>query len=459
LKELQNAIENQSDAGSTRDSPRSSSGATFTPLATMRRSKSLGSLEDPLSTGEKDGDEEKLPSLASLGLSFNPSDQHGYEELKRGRGENGGRLATSSSHSNLSALVDSCSRSRSNSLSDGGENQAASALMQLSSTDNQPSAAKKEGTVGRSRVEETVGTPIVLPPLRDLIAATQANSLNDDVANKLKALSFSPSSQVKPQPSDLRPIAKDPPPSTGASQSAAATQPPAQSQATGASQATPASQPSAQPVSDSQDGDSADAKHNKYCHFCQHVKVKRITSMLACENMECARRFCEHCLMTHLHDVVPPDGRGLKELCDGKWLCPICRKVCCCAIQVCNRAHRHCKAYRYRQRRAEQAAKRSLDHNLVQMGMVMNNDIRAMQPGAWQYGHMAGLPQHAHPLAASAVVGHGAQVDGYQRVMGGMSNAGIAKVNPMDLSQASAYNMHTASPYVHPHPAVLARNN
>eukprot|EP00960_Hanusia_phi_P005071 146117-Hanusia_phi.AAC.4 len=99
--------------------------------------------------------------------------------------------------------------------------------------------------------------------------------------------------------------------------------------------------------------------------------------------MECARRFCEHCLMTHLHDVVPPDGRGLKELCDGKWLCPICRKVCCCAIQVCNRAHRHCKgnlqcsstwagltplvAYRYRQRRAEQAAKRSLGNAAMRL--------------------------------------------------------------------------------------------
>jgi hypothetical protein len=36
-------------------------------------------------------------------------------------------------------------------------------------------------------------------------------------------------------------------------------------------------------------------KHNKYCHFCQHVKV-RASGMLACCNKDCTRRFCEHCL-------------------------------------------------------------------------------------------------------------------------------------------------------------------
>ena len=41
---------------------------------------------------------------------------------------------------------------------------------------------------------------------------------------------------------------------------------------------------------------------------------------------------------------------------DSDWLCPICRKVCCCAVQSCSKAHRHCKAYRYRLRRAELAA-------------------------------------------------------------------------------------------------------
>ena len=102
-------------------------------------------------------------------------------------------------------------------------------------------------------------------------------------------------------------------------------------------------------------GGGDEAKHNKYCHFCQHVKVKRATSMLACVNQECARRFCEHCLVTHLNDSVPKQHEA------GSWVCPICRKTCCCAFKTCERNHRHCKAFRYRQRRAEQAAKRSLN--------------------------------------------------------------------------------------------------
>ena len=34
--------------------------------------------------------------------------------------------------------------------------------------------------------------------------------------------------------------------------------------------------------------------HDKYCHFCQHVKI-RISSMLGCQNPSCMRRFCRHC--------------------------------------------------------------------------------------------------------------------------------------------------------------------
>ena len=30
--------------------------------------------------------------------------------------------------------------------------------------------------------------------------------------------------------------------------------------------------------------------------------MKKASSMLACENAECARRFCEHCLHAHLQD-------------------------------------------------------------------------------------------------------------------------------------------------------------
>jgi len=42
-----------------------------------------------------------------------------------------------------------------------------------------------------------------------------------------------------------------------------------------------------------------------------------------------------------------------------RWSCPICRSKCCCSKNECTDKHRHCKAYRYRRRRAELALKRS----------------------------------------------------------------------------------------------------
>lgn len=51
--------------------------------------------------------------------------------------------------------------------------------------------------------------------------------------------------------------------------------------------------------------------HHIYNTYESYVvlQVKRATSMLACENSECARRFCEHCLLTHLGDTLPQDTR------------------------------------------------------------------------------------------------------------------------------------------------------
>lgn len=95
------------------------------------------------------------------------------------------------------------------------------------------------------------------------------------------------------------------------------------------------------------------AKHNKYCHFCQHVKV-RASGMLACCNKDCTRRFCEHCLSKSIGDDVNPQTSTAWV--GGQWHCPVCRKLCCCAIGDCDKNHRHCKAYRYRVRRAEQQA-------------------------------------------------------------------------------------------------------
>jgi len=87
------------------------------------------------------------------------------------------------------------------------------------------------------------------------------------------------------------------------------------------------------------------AAHNKYCHFCQHVKVKRASSMISCDNRGCNRRFCDYCLNTHVQDPARADGN---------WNCPICRKTCCCTMRECTKNHRHCKAYRYRRKRAAQ---------------------------------------------------------------------------------------------------------
>lgn len=92
--------------------------------------------------------------------------------------------------------------------------------------------------------------------------------------------------------------------------------------------------------------------HNKYCHFCQHIKVKRASSMIACENRGCNRRFCDHCLSTHIADqsyTLQWRASGLP------WHCPICTKSCCCTLGDCSKTHRHCKAYRYRRKRAQLA--------------------------------------------------------------------------------------------------------
>jgi len=109
--------------------------------------------------------------------------------------------------------------------------------------------------------------------------------------------------------------------------------------------------------------DDDDSKHNKYCHFCQHVKVKA-SAMLACSNKGCARRFCEQCLVKQLGDNLDPSSCAFAE---GGWKCPICRKTCCCtAQQSCTKFHRHCKAYRYRRRRAEISAKKHNQEKEIQ---------------------------------------------------------------------------------------------
>eukprot|EP00291_Cryptomonas_curvata_P010883 CAMPEP_0172187370 /NCGR_PEP_ID=MMETSP1050-20130122/21308_1 /TAXON_ID=233186 /ORGANISM="Cryptomonas curvata, Strain CCAP979/52" /LENGTH=401 /DNA_ID=CAMNT_0012861701 /DNA_START=170 /DNA_END=1372 /DNA_ORIENTATION=+ len=119
--------------------------------------------------------------------------------------------------------------------------------------------------------------------------------------------------------------------------------------------------PATSDVSDG--GCKAELNHqsDKYCHFCQHAKV----NMLACGNLGCTHRYCLYCLKSHLDENV--DSKGSSSWLNGVWHCPTCRHTCCCSSTDCDRDHRHCKAYRYRQRRADVATKRATAHALVSL--------------------------------------------------------------------------------------------
>ena len=93
----------------------------------------------------------------------------------------------------------------------------------------------------------------------------------------------------------------------------------------------------------------------------QHVKV----NMMACEAENCTHRFCTYCLTVHLG--VDTDQKEA-----GVWHCPTCSGNCCCSGPECNKPHRHCKAFRYRQRRAAAATLRvSAANALVSLGFTL----------------------------------------------------------------------------------------
>ena len=60
------------------------------------------------------------------------------------------------------------------------------------------------------------------------------------------------------------------------------------------------------------------------------------------------------------------------------WHCPICTKTCCCTLRECPITHRHCKAYRYRRKRA-QLAQPTLPTSLL-MPNVQHCDPTAPPP-------------------------------------------------------------------------------
>lgn len=151
--------------------------------------------------------------------------------------------------------------------------------------------------------------------------------------------------------------------------------------------------------------------HNKYCHFCQHIKVKRASSMLACENRGCNRRFCEHCLQTHLGDTAAgaPAWRAANG--GAPWHCPICAKTCCCTQRDCGKTHRHCKAYRYRRKRAllaesDKAPEPAVDPRPAQL---LHAQARL---GTQPMQAMQAMPSFASPMPFGVMGAHQLQQSG-----------------------------------------------
>ena len=412
MKDLGSAIDHSaaSDSSTVGKDDTPASPESETPPLSLRRSKSMNALDG----GESDAEEPtgRLPSIATLGLSSkNLAEVHGLEVLKRGaQASRGGggitSLPRSLSNSSLSQLI-----------AQDEDIGAASALMELCKGNKKEAAeappepgAHEASAQAQIRADSAPSAPAVaLPSLRELLGAPSAMP-----AAAMMGMN-EPSVFGRPQGVvgwDDRTAAM-----LGAQVQAYQQLAAAKSQGDSpthraASQMTSPAARSPQSAAGAGAGEDVDGdgKHNKYCHFCQHVKVKRATSMLACENAECARRFCEHCLKTHLNNVTPSDGKGIHDSVNGKWLCPICRKVCCCAIQSCEKTHRHCKAYRYRQRRAEQAAKRTMASESSRSKAAPTSGAM-LAPDAHLLGHHAAAQQAqhwaqtafgAHPAAFSA---------------------------------------------------------
>ena len=89
--------------------------------------------------------------------------------------------------------------------------------------------------------------------------------------------------------------------------------------------------------------------------------------MLACEADDCTHRFCTYCLAVHLG--IDTEAASSSSFKGTPWHCPTCSSKCCCSQPECTKAHRHCKAHRYRCRRAAAANLRmSAAHALVSLG-------------------------------------------------------------------------------------------
>jgi hypothetical protein len=106
--------------------------------------------------------------------------------------------------------------------------------------------------------------------------------------------------------------------------------------------------------------------------------------MMACESADCTHRFCTYCLAVHLGIHTDPSSSEA-----GAWRCPTCSSGCCCSQTECTKVHRHCKAFRYRCRRAAAANLRmSAAHALMSLGVgapsgkAKKSSWTKSQPGA-----------------------------------------------------------------------------
>jgi len=93
----------------------------------------------------------------------------------------------------------------------------------------------------------------------------------------------------------------------------------------------------------------------------------------------------------------------------GAWACPVCTKRCCCSLddgsdRHCQQSHRHCKAYRYRRRRAELAARKAVGGDGLPFAAALAAPSAAARA---LLKDPRAVAVHQHP-AAAATAGGGA---------------------------------------------------
>uniref|UniRef100_A0A7S0VWP4 RING-type domain-containing protein n=1 Tax=Hemiselmis tepida TaxID=464990 RepID=A0A7S0VWP4_9CRYP len=238
-----------------------------------------------------------------------------------------------------------------------GDNMAAQALMSLMSGRGASASPPPEGRESPlPAVDYNDYNQCTISPIQSLIkcqqqpVAASGRKENDSRATGASAApspgSFASAKQCKSRKASLPRVAI-PQASSGGKARKQDKEASSEDDTAQSSRSTPSAESSAREATPPSPAEESGAAHNKYCHFCQHVKVKRASSMISCDNKGCNRRFCEYCLNTHVRDAQREDGQP--------WHCPICRKSCCCTMRECTQNHRHCKAYRYRRKRAAQA--------------------------------------------------------------------------------------------------------